>query len=43
MFDPRNLDDTDKRFFIATIIVPVIVWWILTGRRRYGVKGMTQR
>jgi hypothetical protein len=35
-----TLDNEDKRFFIATLIAPLIVWWILTGRKKYAVKGM---
>jgi hypothetical protein len=36
-----NLDAQDRRFFFASILVPILVWWILTGRKKYSVKGMT--
>lgn len=35
-----KLDAQDKQFFIATILVPLVLWWIFTGRRKYSVKGM---
>lgn len=35
-----SLDAHDKQFFIATILVPIVLWWIFTGRRKYSVKGM---
>jgi hypothetical protein len=35
-----KLDTDDRKFFIASIAVPVIVWWLLTGRKKYGTKGM---
>lgn len=36
----RWLDGEDKKFFIASIGVPILIWWIFTGRKKYGVKGM---
>lgn len=35
-----SLDSDDKRFFIAAIVVPLILWWVFTGRKKYGTKGM---
>jgi hypothetical protein len=40
MIHIRHMDDSDKKFFVASIVVPIIIWWIMTGRKRYGVKGM---
>lgn len=36
-----KLDSSDKQFFIASIVVPIILWWLFTGRKKYGVKGMS--
>lgn len=35
-----TLDTDDKRFFLAAIITPIALWWVFTGRKKYGVKGM---
>lgn len=35
-----SLDKNDKQFFVAAIITPIVLWWIFTGRRKYGMKGM---
>lgn len=35
-----SLDNHDKKFFVASIMVPIVVWWFLTGREKYGTKGM---
>jgi hypothetical protein len=35
-----SLDRNDKQFFIAAILVPIIMWWVFTGRQKYGTKGM---
>lgn len=37
---PSGMQDDDKKFFIASIMIPIIVWWYFTGRKRYSVKGM---
>lgn len=34
------LDTNDRYYFLATILVPLVLWWIYIGRRKYGVKGM---
>ena len=34
------LDTEDKKFFLASILVPLIIWWYFTGRKKYGMKGM---
>lgn len=36
----RHMQDGDKQFFLASIIIPLIVWWAYTGRKRYSAKGM---
>lgn len=35
-----RLDSDDKKFFIASVLVPLILWWVFTGRKKYGMKGM---
>lgn len=35
-----TLDAEDKRYFITALIVPFIIWWIFTGRKKFGTKGM---
>jgi hypothetical protein len=37
------IDADDKKFFVMTIVAPVVAWWLLIGRKKYGIKGMTQR
>lgn len=34
------LDTEDKKFFLASILVPLVIWWYFTGRKKYGMKGM---
>lgn len=34
------MDKSDKQFFIASIMVPLLIWWWFTGRHKYGMKGM---
>lgn len=34
-----TLDASDKQFIIASLVVPVVLWWFFTGRKKYGVKG----
>lgn len=36
----RGMENSDKQFFVASVIAPVIVWWIFTGRKRYATGGM---
>ncbi len=40
MIDFRNIDRSDKQFFVASILVPLVIWWVFTGRRKYAAKGM---
>lgn len=40
MIKLRALDQDDKRFFAASVIIPIAVWWYFTGRKKYGTKGM---
>jgi len=40
MISPKGMQDNDKYFFIGSILVPIITWWIFFGRKRYSVKGM---
>lgn len=35
-----GMQSDDKKFFIASIAIPLIVWWVFTGSKRYSVKGM---
>jgi hypothetical protein len=37
------MDKADKQFFAMSIIAPLVAWWILIGRKKYSIKGMTQR
>lgn len=35
------MDNEDKRFLIMTVISPLVLWWVLIGRKKYGVpKGL---
>jgi hypothetical protein len=34
------LDNADKQFFVASVLVPLLLWWYFTGRKKYGAKGM---
>lgn len=36
-------DRTDRQFIATAIIAPLVAWWLLVGRKKYGIKGMTQR
>lgn len=40
MINPLGMDRSDKQFLVATLIAPLLVWWMFTGRRKYGTKGM---
>jgi hypothetical protein len=33
------LDKNDRYFFLTSIIVPVILWWVFFGRAKYSLKG----
>lgn len=35
-----GMDNSDKQFFIASIIAPIVVWWLFRGRKKYSVGGM---
>lgn len=35
-----KFDGEDKKFFIASIMVPLVIWWTFTGRKKYSAKGM---
>jgi len=35
-----KLDGDDKKFFIASILIPIGIWWVFTGRKKYSAKGM---
>jgi hypothetical protein len=37
------MDSSDKQFIVISIVAPLIAWWLLRGRKKYGMKGMTQR
>jgi hypothetical protein len=36
----RGMETSDKQFFFASVIAPVIIWWVFTGSKRYGTGGM---
>lgn len=40
MISPKHMDTSDKQFFMAAVIAPVIAWWVFIGRKKYGTKGM---
>lgn len=40
MIKLEGMQPSDKQFFVASIIAPLLVWWYFTGRKRYSVKGM---
>jgi hypothetical protein len=40
VIDPRHMDKGDKQFFVNAIIIPMVVWWIWIGRKKYSAKGM---
>jgi hypothetical protein len=40
MIKLRHMESDDKRFFVASIVIPIGVWWYFTGRKKYGTKGM---
>lgn len=35
-----KLDRHDTQFLMLTVGVPIIIWWMMTGRKKYGSKGM---
>lgn len=41
MIKLRDMDSSDKQFFVASIVAPIALWWLFQGRKKYGVKGMT--
>lgn len=36
------LDKSDRQWLVASIIVPIVLWWLFTGRKKYSTKGMTR-
>jgi hypothetical protein len=36
----HGLQPEDKKFFVASIVIPIVLWWIFTGSKRYSAKGM---
>jgi len=36
----NKLDRHDTQFVLLTIGTPLIIWWLMTGRKKYGTKGM---
>jgi len=34
------MENSDKQFFAAAVVAPLIAWWLFIGRKKYGVKGM---
>lgn len=35
-----KLDRDDTMFVLLSVIAPLLLWWYLTGRKKYSVKGM---
>ncbi len=35
------LDQHHRQFMIASIAIPLILWWFFTGRKKYSLKGQT--
>lgn len=33
------MDKNDKYFLLATIIVPLVLWWMFFGHDKYSLKG----
>jgi hypothetical protein len=33
------LDKHDRYFFLASVLVPVLLWWFFYGREKYSLKG----
>ena len=40
MIKLRHMEYSDKQFFVASVIIPIGLWWYFQGRRKYSVKGM---
>lgn len=40
MIKLQHMDQNDKYFFIGSIVLPAVTWWIFIGRRKYSAKGM---
>jgi hypothetical protein len=40
MMKLQHIDTADKQFFIASILIPLCIWWFFTGRKKYSTKGM---
>jgi hypothetical protein len=40
MINPMHMDRQDKQFVLGAIVAPLLVWWFITGRRKYSAKGM---
>ena len=36
----NKLDNEDTQLMIFTVVIPVIAWWVLSGRKKYSTKGM---
>lgn len=40
MIKLRHIDYDDKAWLVGSIVVPILVWWIFYGRKKYSAKGM---
>jgi hypothetical protein len=36
----NKFDKDDSMFLILSVVVPLILWWFYTGKRKYSAKGM---
>jgi hypothetical protein len=37
-----KLDKDDTVFLILSVLIPLILWWYSTGKKKYDAKGMTR-
>lgn len=35
-----GLEREDQYMFLSSVLAPIVVWWLLIGRKRYSTKGM---
>jgi len=35
-----TMDTSDKQFFVAGILAPILAWWFFHGRKKYSTGGM---
>jgi hypothetical protein len=35
-----RFDKEDTMFLVLSVLIPLILWWMMTGKKKYDVKGM---